>query len=185
MMETWVRSNRVYQGKVLSLLVGDVRLDDGNVVPREVVEHSGGVAIVPVLDDSVVLIRQFRIAAGREILELPAGRLEGNESPEYCARRELEEEIGYQAGRMVLAASYYSSVGFTNERMFIFLAFQLRKTEQRLEFDERIRKLEIPISEIKGKLSAKEFEDSKTIIGLRELLAYLDERPGIVQEVDV
>ena len=176
-METWIRRERKYKGKIVSLWVGEACLDDGSAVEREVIEHTGGVAIVPVLNDSVILIRQFRIAIGREILELPAGRLEKDESPESCARRELEEEIGYRAGEMVLAASYYSSVGFTDERMSIFLAFQLLRTEERPESDERIQKVSIPIREIAGKLAEKEFEDSKTIIGLRELLVFLEEHP--------
>jgi len=178
-MEIWIHEEQKYKGRVVSLWVGDALLDDGSVVRREVVRHTGGVAIVPVLDDSVILIRQFRIAIGREILELPAGRLEEHEPPESCACRELEEEIGYRAGRIVPVASYYSSVGFTDERMFIFVAFQLQETERRPESDERIQKVTIPLREIRDRLSNKEFEDSKTIIGLRELLAYLEECPGI------
>lgn len=173
-METWLRCKQVYEGRIVSLWVGDVRLDDGSTASREVVRHIGGVAIVPVLDDSVILIRQFRISIGREILELPAGRLEKNESPEDCARRELEEEIGYLAGKIVPAVSYYSSVGFTDEKMYIFLAFQLQRVGESLESDERIQRIEVPIAEVKSRLANNEFEDSKTIIGLRELLAYID-----------
>ena len=172
-METWVRREQRYEGKIISLWVGKARLDDGAVVDREMVSHPGGVAIIPVLDDSVILIRQFRIAVGREILELPAGRLEEGEDPESSARRELEEEIGYRAGQMVPAASYYSSAGFTDERMHLFLAFQLQRTEERPEPDERIQQVRLPIAEIERMLAGAEFEDSKTIIGLRELLAYL------------
>jgi len=161
-------------GRIISLWVGDVQLDDGSTASREVVRHPGGVAIVPVLDDSVILIRQFRISIGREILELPAGRLEKNENPEDCARRELEEEIGYHAGKIVPAVSYYSSVGFTDEKMHIFLAFQLQRVGENLESDERIQRIDVPIAEIRSKLANNEFEDSKTIIGLRELLAYID-----------
>ena len=177
-METWIRREQRFRGRVVSLWAGEVRLDDGTTVEREVVEHSGGVAVVPALDDSVILIRQFRIAVAREMLELPAGRLEEGEAPEACARRELEEEVGYRAGRMVPAASYYSSVGFTNERMFVFLAFQLEMAEERPEADERIHKVIIPVEEVERKLANREFEDSKTIIGLRELLAYLAAHPG-------
>ncbi len=133
----------------------------------------GGVAIVPVIDDSVVLVRQFRIAIGRDILELPAGKLEKGEDPETCAHRELGEEIGYQAGKLLLAASYYASVGFTDEKMTIFLAFQLQKVAQHLDADEIIQIVHIPVAEIGERLARNEFEDAKTIIGLRELLAYL------------
>jgi ADP-ribose pyrophosphatase len=179
-MEKWIRSKRVYKGKIVSLRVGEASLDDGSIVSREVVEHPGGVAVVPVINQSVILVRQFRIAIGREILELPAGRLEDKESPEHCAHREIEEEIGYRAGQMFLLASYYSSVGFTDEKMYVFLAFQLRETEQKPESDERIQKVKIPIKEIESMLAKNEFEDSKTIISLRELLAYLKNHSGIV-----
>src|SRR3990172_2376610 len=137
-METWVKKDRLYKGRIFSVVVGEVSLDNGNLVTREIVEHSGGVAIVPILSGSVLLIRQFRIAIGREILELPAGRLEGDEGPEACARRELEEELGYLADHMTLLASYYSSPGFTNERMRIFLAYGLHETARKPEFDERL-----------------------------------------------
>jgi ADP-ribose pyrophosphatase len=172
-MEKWIEREEKYKGKIFSLLSGRAQLDNGEFVTRDVVQHNGGVAIVPVLGDSVVLISQFRISIEREILELPAGRLEENEMPEACARRELEEEVGYRAGEMSLAASYYSSVGFTDEKMHIFLAFQLQKVAAHLEPDERIKTLYIPMAELDRKLENNEFEDSKTIIGLRALLAHL------------
>jgi ADP-ribose pyrophosphatase len=121
----------------------------------------------------VILVRQFRIAIGRDILELPAGKLELGETPEACAHRELGEEIGYQAEQMLFATSYYSSVGYTDERMHIFLAFQLRKVPQHLDPDEDIQVEYIPIAEISERLARREFEDAKTIVGLRELLAYI------------
>jgi ADP-ribose pyrophosphatase len=164
------------------VVVGEAALDDGRVVPREVVEHNGGVAIVPVLDDAVLLIRQFRIAVGREILELPAGRLEGDEDPEARARLELEEELGYAAGHMTLLAAYYVSVGYTNELMRVFLARGLRRTARTPEFDERISTVRLSMREVERKLAAREFEDSKTIIGLREMLAYFDAQPDMRRE---
>jgi ADP-ribose pyrophosphatase len=179
-METWIKSEQKYRGNIISLRVGDVRLDDGNIAKREVVEHSGGVAIVPVRADTVVLIKQFRISIEREISELPAGRLEDQESPTECASRELEEELGYYAGELVPIASYYSSVGFTNERMHIFLGLDLQETEKKPEWDEQIQPIEIPIRDIEAKLLNGEFEDSKTIIGLYGLLSYIKENPRSV-----
>lgn len=172
-MERWIRCEEKYRGSILSLWVGEVQLEDGEVYQREVTRHPGGVAIVPVIDDSVILVRQFRIAVERDMLELPAGKLEKGELPEVCAYRELEEEIGYHAGKMVLATSYYSSVGFSDEKMHIYLGFELQKVAQRLDSDERIQIVQIPITEIGERLARNEFDDSKTIIGLRELLAYL------------
>lgn len=176
-METWVESERRYTGSVISLRVGTVRLDDGSLAEREMVEHPGGVAIVSVKGDRVLLIKQFRIAVGREVVELPAGRVEDGESPEYCARRELEEELGYRAGGLLHLASYYASVGFTDERMDIFLALDLEETEKKPEWDERIEAIEIPLDEVETRLESGEFDDSKTIIGLYRLLSYLREHP--------
>jgi ADP-ribose pyrophosphatase len=172
-MEKWIERKEKYKGKIFSLSSGKAQLDNGELVTRDIVHHNGGAAIVPVLNDSVILISQFRISIEREILELPAGRLEENEMPEACAHRELEEEIGYSAGNMALIASYYSSVGFTDEKMYIFLALHLQKVTAHLEPDERVKEVYIPIVELGKKLDNNEFEDSKTIIGLRALLAHL------------
>ncbi|MCB9420388.1 MAG: NUDIX hydrolase [Ardenticatenaceae bacterium] len=171
-METWVNKERKFAGQIFAVDVGEARLDDGTLAPREMVAHHGGVAAVPVLGDEVVLIRQYRVVVEQEILEIPAGRLEGNEPPEARAQAELMEEVGYQAKKMVLAHSYFSSAGFTDERMHIFLAFDLTATARNLEFDERIEVVRVPIAAIAGMLAAGEIEDAKTIIGLRALLAY-------------
>jgi|SRR5688572_3571460 ADP-ribose pyrophosphatase len=175
-MEKWITKEEIHKGKIFSLWGGKVSLDNEGTVVREIVRHPGGVAIVPVIDNSVILIRQFRIAIERELIELPAGRLEPNEEPDSCARRELEEEIGYRAKKLIPLATYFSSVGFTDERMHIYLALDLEKTSLQLETDERIREVSMPIEMIQAKLTSQEFEDAKTIIGLREYLAYLESK---------
>jgi ADP-ribose pyrophosphatase len=175
-METWITKEEIHKGKIFSLWGGQVSLDNGDTAVREYVRHSGGVAVVPVIDNNVILIRQFRIAIGRELMELPAGRLELDEDPAACARRELEEEIGYRAKELISLASYFSSVGFTDERMHIFLALEPEKATLKLEADERIREVMMPVEMIQEKLAAQEFEDAKTIIGLREFLAYRESR---------
>jgi ADP-ribose pyrophosphatase len=173
-MEKWIKQEEIHKGKIFSLWGGQVALDNGEVATREYIRHSGGVGIVPVIDGKVILIRQFRISIERELIELPAGRLEPNENPMECAARELEEEIGYRAGKLIRLSSYFASVGNSNERMYLYLALDLEKTERHLEADERIREVVLPIEQIKEKLVNQEFEDSKTIIGLREALAYLE-----------
>jgi ADP-ribose pyrophosphatase len=173
-MEKWIKQEEIHKGKIFSLWGGQVALDNGEVAVREYIRHSGGVGIVPVLDGNVILIRQFRISIERELIELPAGRLEPNEEPMACAARELEEEIGYYANKLIPIASYLASVGNSNERMFLFLALDLEKTERHLEADERIREVVLSLEAVKEKLANREFEDSKTIIGLREALAYLE-----------
>ena len=176
-MEKWITKEEIHKGKIFSLWGGSVALDNGDTAIREYVRHSGGVAIVPVIDDHVILIRQFRIAIERELIELPAGRLEHDEDPADCARRELEEEIGYRAAELIPLASYFSSVGFTDERMHIFLALEPEKVTSKLEADERIHELILSVESIEEKLDAPSFEDAKTIIGLREFLAYRRRNP--------
>lgn len=175
-MEKWIKQEEIHKGKIFSLWGGQVELDNGEVAIREYIKHSGGVAIVPVLDDNIILIRQFRISIERELIELPAGRLEPNEDPLSCAARELEEEIGYRAGRLIPVASYFASVGNSNERMYLYLALDLEKTERRLEADERIQEIILSFDQVRDKLENHEFEDSKTIIGLREVLDYLEKK---------
>jgi ADP-ribose pyrophosphatase len=173
-MEKWIEQEEIYKAKIFSLWGGQVALDNGEVATREYIRHPGGVGIVPMIDGNVILIRQFRISIERELIELPAGRLEPNEEPMDCAARELEEEIGYRAKKLIPIASYFASVGNSNERMYLFLALDLEKTERHLEADERIREVVLPLEQVKEKLANQEFEDSKTIIGLREALAYLE-----------
>jgi ADP-ribose pyrophosphatase len=179
-MEAWIDSEYLYQGKIVSLRVGNVGLDDGGVARREVVEHPGGVAIVPVKDGKVILVSQFRISVEREIIELPAGRLEERETPGDCARRELVEELGYHVGKLIYVGSYYSSAGFTNERMHLFLAFKLTQTERRPESDERLQTIEMPLDVVEAKLQNHEFDDSKTIIGLRELMWHREKHADLL-----
>jgi ADP-ribose pyrophosphatase len=173
-MEKWITKEEIHKGKIFSLLGGKVALDNGKTAVREYVHHPGGVAIIPVIDNNVVLIRQFRIAIERDLIELPAGLLEPNEEPIQCAARELEEELGYRAKQFIPLASYFSSVGFTDERMHVFLAMELEKAKRKLDDDERIREVILPVEMIIEKLTAQEFEDAKTIVGLREFLAYLE-----------
>ena len=175
-MEKWIHQREIHKGKIFSLWGGEVAVDNGNVAVREYIRHAGGVGIVPIIDGNVILIRQFRISIERELIELPAGRLEPNEEPLSCAARELEEEIGYRAKQLIPIASYYSSVGYSNERMYLFLALDLEKTGRAPEADERIQEVIMPLETVREKLAAQEFEDSKTIIGLREALAHLERK---------
>lgn len=177
-MEKWIKQQEIHKGKIFSLWGGQVVLDNGEIAVREYIRHTGGVGMVPVIDGKVILIEQFRISIQRKLLELPAGRLEPNENPKSCAARELEEEIGYRANKLIPLASYYASVGNSNEKMHLFLALDLKKTKVNLEADERIREVLIPLAMVKEKLANQEFEDSKTIIGLHETLAYFERKKG-------
>jgi ADP-ribose pyrophosphatase len=175
-METWISRETVYNGKLLRLDRGTVRLDDGREAQREVVVHPGGVAIVPVLGGAVVLVRQFRIAVARDMLEIPAGKFERGDTPEHRARIELEEETGFSPGRLLPIGRMYPSVGFLTEALHLFLAFDLREVGPRPEWDERIEIVKMPIAEVRAGLKAHEFEDGKTRVGLHALLDHLDGR---------
>ncbi|MCP4642982.1 MAG: NUDIX hydrolase [bacterium] len=179
-METWVNRTCIYEGPIFSVHTGTARLDDDTEAHREIVEHGGGVGVVPVVDGHVILVRQFRIACGRYVIELPAGRLESDEPPEHRAACELEEEVGYRAGRLVHVATCLVSPGFTNQRDYIYLAFDLTRTQQNLETEERIELVHIPLNELDARLTAMEFDDAKTVVGLRELQAYLRANPEVV-----
>lgn len=175
-METWISRETVFNGKLLRLDRGTVRLDDGREAQREVVVHAGGVGIVPVLGDALVLVRQFRIAIGREMLEIPAGKFEPGDTPEHRARIELEEETGFTPGRLVPIGQMYPSVGFLTESLHLFLAFDLREVGARPEWDERIEIVKMPLAEVRTRLRKHEFEDGKTRVGLHALLDHLDGR---------
>ena len=175
-MEKWIEQREIHKGKIFSLWGGQVALDTGETAVREYIRHAGGVGIVPVVEGKVILIKQFRISIARELIELPAGRLEPDEEPASCAARELEEEIGYRANSLIPLAAYYASVGNSNEKMYLYLALDPEKTEKRLEADERVQEVVLSLETVREKLAGREFEDSKTIIGLREALAYLERK---------
>ncbi len=177
-METWEQDEVIYDGAIFRVRKGEVRLDDGTLAPREVMDHPGGVAVVPYHDGKVYLVRQYRIAVGDEVLELPAGRLEGDEDPAERAAAELEEEAGLTAGRLVHVATCYASPGCSSELDHIFLGLDVRKTEARPEYDEVLEPVELTLEQVEDMLDHLVFNDAKTIIGLRELQRYLDKHHG-------
>lgn len=171
-------SEEVYAGRIVSLRVETVR-EGEKTYRREVVRHSGGACAVACFDDrTVVLVRQYRHPARSSVLELPAGKLEAGESPEVCARRELEEEVGVIAGRFEPLSNFYTTPGFCSERLWVFLATELRETAHRHEEDELIEIVRLPLARALSMITNGEIEDAKTIIGL--LLAA--QRLGVTAE---
>jgi ADP-ribose pyrophosphatase len=165
--EDLVSSRRVYNGRVVSLRVDQVRLPSGRVTEREIVEHGGAVGIVAVDDDGqVLLVRQFRSALGTMLLEIPAGTLDPNEDVRACAFRELQEETGYAAREMRELYAFYSSPGFSNERISLFLATGLSEGAQRPETDEIIEVVKMPLDRVLEMVAAGEICDGKSILGL-------------------
>lgn len=173
-MEIWKETDIVFRGKIFDIQTGTVALSDGQESTRDIVRHHGGVGVVPFTGTSVILVKQYRIAIEQEILEIPAGKLEGDESPESRGRAELVEEAGYKAGKMIPAGFIYPSVGFLTEKIHLFLALELEQTQARPEWDEEIEIVETPMEEIHQKLKTGFFTDAKTIAGLYALINYLD-----------
>jgi len=159
-------SKQVFSGRVFHVTVDTVREGDKTYV-REVVHHSGSAVILPAFDDgTIALVRQYRHPAVRYLLELPAGTLNDKERPEEGAARELEEELGLVAGRMEKLSEFFVSPGFCEEKMWLYLATELTETAQRLEEDEMIEVVRLPIDRALKMITDGEIEDAKTIIGL-------------------
>ena len=136
-------------------------------VSREMVVHPGAVTLLPLLgDDRIVLIHNYRFTVGRELLELPAGTLEPPEPPIACAARELEEETGYVAARLEPIGEFYTTPGFTTERMYAFAAYDLKATSQKLEPTEQIRIEIMPLAEALEATVDGRIVDTKTIATL-------------------
>ena len=167
-----VSSRRVFSGRVLDLDVDTVRFPDGSVGDLEMIRHPGASAVVPFVNDprgadpEVLLIRQFRHAAERYVWEIPAGRLEPGEAPEACARRELEEEAGVTAGELRRLTTIYTTPGFTDERIHLFLASGLGQGTERREADEFLEVHRMPWSRVLRLIEQGEVEDGKTLVAL-------------------
>lgn len=159
-------SENIYKGRIFDIRLDEIR--EGDVeYRREVVVHKGSAVIVPVFDDATVaLVRQYRHAAGKYLLEIPAGSLDGDESPETAAARELEEEIGVRSANLEKIAEFYVSPGFLTEKMFVFLATELTKTAQNLEADELIEIEQLTFRQAFDLIRNGGIEDAKTIVGL-------------------
>jgi len=170
--EQTLDSQRFFEGRILNLRVDTVRLPDGRKSTREIVEHRGAAAAVPLLpDDRVVLVRQWRQPAQRVLLEIPAGVVDEGETPEECMRRELAEEIGYQPSRLEKLFSMYPAPGYSEELIHIFLAADLRPVEADADYDENLQVVKLPFSEALDRCLRGEIQDAKTIAGLLAVAA--------------
>jgi ADP-ribose pyrophosphatase len=157
----------VYRGKRIQVAVDQVTLPDGRVVQRDVVQHPGAVAIVPLVDAGhVCLLRNRREIVGETLLEIPAGTLEPGEAPEPAARRELAEETGYQAARWRPVAEFYPSPGVLSERLHLFLAEDLTAGAPHPEPGEQLEPLVVPWGEALAWIRAGKIRDAKTLVGL-------------------
>ena len=165
-MPELLASEEIYKGRVFDVKIDTIR--EGDVeYKREIVVHKGSCVVIPVFDDgTVALVRQYRHAAGKYLLEICAGTLNAGEDPEVGARRELEEEIGVTAGKVEKLCEFYVSPGFLTEKMHLYLATELTETQQMLEDDEILTIERFSIPQALEMFRTGEIEDAKTIIGL-------------------
>lgn len=167
MSETRLSTEKVFSGRLIGVRVDTVRTDSGREATREVVEHPGAVAILPVTDDGkLILVRQFRYAIGREILEVPAGTREPGEADEVTAVRELREEVGVEADTVELLARYFISPGWCNEQIAVFRATGLREVGSQPDQDEVIELVTISVDDLPALIASGDIADAKTITAI-------------------
>ena len=163
---------KIYQGKIIDLSVETVTLPNGATAELELITHPGASAVVPLKDNqTVVMVRQYRHAVGGYIYEIPAGKLHFGEDPRDCAMREVEEEIGYKIGNLEPLLSFFTTPGFTDEIIHIFLGKNLTLGTQNLGEDEVLEIIEMPLAKTIELIKDGSIKDGKTIIGLQA--AYL------------
>jgi ADP-ribose pyrophosphatase len=167
LLEEFAGSSPIYAGRILGVKVDTVFLPNGKTATREIVEHPGAVAVVPVTDkQEIVFVRQYRYAVGQSLLEIPAGRLEEGESPEECAARELREEIQMEAGRLIYLTGIYVAAAYSQEMIRIFLGTQLTPVNGSPDEDEFLEVVTIPAAAARLMAYKGEFADAKTQVAV-------------------
>jgi len=167
-----VSTRRMYSGRIINLDIDTVRFPNGTIGELEMIRHPGASAVVPFLTDpagddpTVLLIRQYRYAAERYLYEVPAGRLDPGEAPDACARRELREETGCQAERVEHLITMYTTPGFTDEKIHLFMATGITRGEDAREADEFIETETMPLSRALSLVERGEIQDGKTALAL-------------------
>ncbi len=170
--ERKINSKEIYKGKIISLYVDDVECPNGQIAKREYVKHPGGVCILAIVDNKVIMERQFRYAYATDIYELPAGKIEKGEDPKEAAFRELEEETGYCAEDLISMGELYPSVGYTDEIIRLFLATNLKKSERHLDEDEFIDLEYVPLERLVIEVKDGTIKDAKTVAAVLKYLQF-------------
>ncbi len=164
LVETVLRTDHEWSGKIFSVEHLLVRLPDGSEGWREIVRHNGGAGVCVVRDGCLCLVRQYRVALGRMTLEIPAGKLDANEDPAVCAARELTEETGLIAGRIEPLAVSAGAPGFNNEKTRIFVAHDVVQREARPDEGELVDVVWVPVDDVVEAIRAGLIEDAKTVV---------------------
>ncbi len=173
--EELVDTKPIFSGRILKLRVDTVSLPDGRTATREVVEHNAAVVLVPIdADDNVLLVRQYRHPTGEFLLEAPAGVVEDSETPDECAQRELQEEVGYASQNLRALGGFWSTPGFCTEFMYAYLARDLVPSSLEADDDENIQVVRIPLSRIPKLIRLGEIQDAKTIAALLMVTCLFD-----------
>lgn len=165
-MEKCIEKKRIYTGKILSLNVDRIELSNGEKSFREYVIHRGAVAAIPIYNDKIIFVKQFRYAVNEYLLEIPAGTIEVGEMPEETLKRELVEEIGFRTDKLTHLFTYYSTPGFTNEILHLYIAEELKEEKGGKDPDEEIEVVYYNFEETLNILKEGKIKDGKTIIGL-------------------
>ncbi len=170
LIETTIKKNMKYQGRIVNVRSDEVRMPSGESAYREVVEHPGAVAVIAeTADNKLIMVEQYRYPVGEVLLEIPAGKLDAGESPERCARREMLEETGYEAGKITLLTKYYTTAGFSNELIYLYKAEELTfKAAPAGDPDEEENLITVLLTreEALEKIKSGDIKDSKTIIAV-------------------
>jgi len=165
--EPTISSKVIFKGRAFNVRVDNIRMPDDRETTREIVEHTPCVVIIPVdEDDNVLLVQQYRKAIEKELLEIPAGGIDGDETPEQAVIREMQEETGFIPAKLVKLRGFYSTPGFCTEYLHCYLAMELTPSRLFAEDTDEIKVVKVPVKEIPALLASGKVEDSKTFAGL-------------------
>lgn len=168
-MQKKLSSTTIYDGKIFQLTKDEVEIENGIKVTRDIIHHHGGVGVVAIQDNQILLVKQYRYATKQSLLEIPAGKLEKDEDPYICGIRELEEETAYRCTSMKPITSFYSTPGFCSERIYLYEALDFMKVDNPIPMDddECIELMWIDLPKANEMIAQGEIQDAKTIIAIQ------------------
>ncbi|MBP3964393.1 NUDIX hydrolase [Paenibacillus lignilyticus] len=164
--EKTVKTEPIFDGKIISLQVDTIELPDGKTATREIVRHPGAAAVLALIDDKMLVVEQYRKPMEKFQIEIPAGKLDAGEDPMVAAARELEEETGYRAGKLRPLSAFYTSPGFADEKLYVYLAEDLVKGESAPDEDEFLAVEAITFEQAQQYMKEERISDAKTILAV-------------------